>query len=221
MTTTDDTPVLEYCPPIERKPGHLTIKTLTDRCHEVPIEWDFVYGIAKKCIQEQHLTPLGVDANDGRNPFLFGQDSALILKVMTTLVLTTAKVFGAEGPDSLGRAVSNALKYHNVSDHFPDGVPKGENVQAYFRQFGRNPASWVILDDERGVKGWSLHVRWFFDDDGQKRCAAKLWNVTTGFMPDFLPNADGLEALPHAEIIMPMDRILPILKFNRDRSRMN
>ena len=84
-----------------------------------------------------------------------------------------------DGPDAIGRAVSLAMKAFAVEDHFPNGVPKGENLNAYFRAFGPSPAAWAILDYRRGVTGWFLHVAWTLDGAGQKRIGAKLWKSGT------------------------------------------
>ncbi len=61
--------------------------------------------------------------------------------------------------------------------------------------------------------GWSLHVAWTLDGAGQKRVGAKLWNVLNGFTPNLFGGPEPV--IPHAEVILPMDRILPVILGNR------
>lgn len=169
---------------------------------EPGIDRDRLASQVRQFAKRDYLAPLGVDANDGRNPYLYGLDSALIAKVLSTLAFTSLDIMaGDDGPACIGRAVSNALKFHGA---------------ARDARFGRNPASRVLLDYRNGVEGWSLHVRWMIDDYGHKRVAARLWNVPQGIMPSFMPDP---EPLPHAEIVIALDRILPII--TADRKGMN
>jgi hypothetical protein len=160
------------------------------------------------------LRPVGIDEDDGRKPFLYEMDSVLIAKTLSTLGWTTLDIVaGGDGPDSIAREVSTALKGFNLGDVFPDGVPKGENVQATLKRLGGWPAARVLLDWNQGVGGWSLHVRWFVDDaTGKRRVRCKLWNASNGFTPSFMSYP---EPLPHAEIIVPFDRLLPVITSNR------
>jgi hypothetical protein len=66
----------------------------------------------------------------------------------------------------------------------------------------------------RGVTGWSLHVASMLDGAGQKRVGAKLWNIGNGFTPNLF---SGLEpVIPHAEVVLSLNRILPIILGNRE-----
>lgn len=197
-----DHPILELIQPIERKPGHLLAKDIVDRCLEPGLEREHLSNQMRQFAKRNYLAPLGVDANDGRNPYLYAEDSALIAKVLSVLAFSSLDIHaGDDGPACIGRTVSNALKFHG---------------SARDAKFGRNPAARVLLDWQRGVEGWSLHLRWMIDDTGQKRVAARLWNVPHGIMPPFMPDP---EPLPHAEMVISLDRVLPII--TADRAGMN
>lgn len=194
-----DHPVLEFCEPIERKPGHMLAQDLVSRCMEPGLDRDRLASQVRKYAKMNFLAPLGVDAKDGRNPYLYGIDSALIAKVLATLGWASLDIVaGDDGPACIGRAVSNALKFHST---------------ARDSRLGRNPASRVLLDYHNGVDGWSLHIRWLIDDAGFKRVVAKLWNVPHGIMPPFMGDP---EPLPHAEVVLSLDRILPVILGNRE-----
>lgn len=217
MTEPDETKTIHLVKRMERQPHHLTRRDLVARCLEAGLTRDTIEPFAKKCAARDFLRPVGIDAADKRAPFLYAEDSVLIMKCLHTLSLTTLDVAYSDGPDGIGRAVSNAMKGFSINDHFPNGVPKGESLHTYFSQFGASPADWVLLDSQRGVTGWSLHVAWTLDGAGRKRVEAKLWNIGNGFTPNLFGGPEPL--IPHAETVIAMDRILPII--TADRQGMN
>lgn len=201
-TEPSDHPALELVGPIERQPGHLLAGDIVSRCMEPGLDSGLLANQMRQFAKRDYLAPLGVDANDGRNPYLYALDSALIAKALSTLAFSSLDIYaGDDGPACIGRAVSNALKFHGG---------------ARDAKIARNPATRILLDYRNGVEGWSLHVRWLIDDNGQKRVAARLWNVPQGHMPSFMPDP---EPLPHAEIMVTFDRILPVI--TADRKAMN
>lgn len=194
-----DHPVLEICPPVERQPGHLLAQDIVSRCMEPGLDRDRLASQVRKYAKMQFLAPLGVDANDGRNPYLYGIDSALIAKVLSTLGWASLDIVaGADTPACIGREVAHALKLH----------PSAREAKT-----GGTPALRVIRDFMEGMGGWSLHVRWMIDDTGRKRVAARLWNVPQGYMPPFMGDP---EPLAHAEVVISLDRILPIILADRE-----
>lgn len=210
--TEQEAPTIHVLPPLERQPSHLTRKDLVTRCLEPGLTRDSVDPFFKRFKTEDFLRPVGVDGGDGRAPFLYEIDSALIFKCLHTLSVAGIEV---DGPIGTGRSVSIAMKAFAVEDHFPNGVPKGENLQTYFRAFGPSPAAWAILDYRRGVTGWSLHVAWTLDGAGRKRVGAKLWNIGNGFTPTMWPK-EPEPLVPHAETVISLDRILPIILADRE-----
>lgn len=209
--TDQEFPTIHYLPPLDRQPSHLSRKDVVARCLEPGLARDSLEPFVKKCAARDFLRPVGIDAADKRAPFLYEVDSALIAKALHTLSFASIEV---DGPDAIGRAVSLAMKAFAVEDHFPNGVPKGENLNAYFRAFGPSPAAWAILDYRRGVMGWSLHVAWTLDGAGQKRVGAKLWNIGNGFTPNLFHGSEPV--IPHAEVVLSLDRILPVILGNRE-----
>jgi len=209
--TEQEFPTIHYLPPVDRQPSHLSRKDVVARCLEPGLARESMEPFVKKCAARDFLRPVGIDAADKRAPYLYEIDSALIAKCLHTLSFASIEV---DGPDAIGRAVSLAMKAQNLSDHFPDGIPKGLNRQAYLRQFGESPSDWAILDYQRGVTGWSLHVAWTLDDAGKKHVGAKLWNVQNGFMPNLFGGPEPV--IPHAETVLSLDRILPIILGDRE-----
>lgn len=212
--TDQEFPTLHVLPPLEREPSHLTRKSVVTRCLEPGLTRESVEAFVKNCAARDFLRPVGIDGGDGRAPYLYEVDSALIAKCLHTLALGTMDVAYSDGVDGIGRAVSLAMKAFAVEDHFPNGVPKGENLQTYFSAFGPSPAAWAILDHRRGVTGWSLHVAWTIDGTGRKRVGAKLWNIGNGFTPNLFGGSEPL--VPHAETVLSLDRILPIILADRE-----
>ena len=210
----DEPHALEFCPPIKREARHLLPQDIVDRCMEPGLDRAAVASQVRKYASKSLLRPVGVDEDDGRKPFLYEFDSVLIAKALSTLGWTTLHIVAdSEGPDTIAREVSTALKGFNLSDFFPQGVPKGLNVNAYLNERGGSPARRILMDWADGIGGWSLHVRWFIDDaTGKRRVRCKVWNAPKGFMPSFMPDP---EPLPHAEIIVPFDRLLPVITANR------
>ena len=132
-----DHPVLEFCGPLERQPTHLLQKDILSRCMEPGLDREYLSNQVRQFAKRNYLAPLGVDANDGRNPYLYALDSALIAKVLNTLAFASLDIYaGGDGPACIARAVSNAMKAHG---------------SARDAKFGRNPASRVLLDWQRGV----------------------------------------------------------------------
>jgi len=213
-TETGEPQALEFCPPIKREPQHLFPQDIVDRCMEPGLDRNAVTSQVRKYAGKGLLRPVGVDEDDGRKPFLYEMDSVLIAKVLSTLGWTTLHIVAdSEGPDTIAREVSTALKGFNLTDLFPQGVPKGLNVNAFLIEQGRTPARRILLDWANGVSGWSVHVRWFVDDaTGKRRVRCKLWNAPNGFMPSFMPDP---EPLAHAEMVISLDRVLPIITVDR------
>lgn len=215
MTELEELPSIHAVRPIEREERHLARKDVVARCLEPGLTRDSLEPFVKRCAARDFLLPVGTDIADKRAPYLYELDSVLIAKCLHTLSLTTMDVAHSDGLDGIGRAVSWAMKAPNLNDHFPDGIPKGLNRQAYLSQFGPSPAAWAILDHRRGVTGWSLHVAWTIDGTGRKRVGAKLWNIGNGFTPTMWPE-ESEPLVPHAETVLSLDRILPIILADRE-----
>jgi hypothetical protein len=205
---TEDRPTFSPLAPIERGPDHFSRKDIIARCVEPGISREALEPQVKRFASAGFLRPVGVDANDGRSPVLYERDSVLIAKCLHLLIGTSMDVVHEEG--GIGRAVAIALKSFAFDDHFPNGIPKGENRHGYFSAFGINPAWWVLHDYERGVGGWTLHVGWTINPDGKRQVGAKLWNAVNGFTPEMWPG-ESEPLVAHAETVVALDRFLPMI----------
>ncbi len=213
----------ELIKPVKPRPGLFKTGGIVNRCLEPGLDKATLTSQVRSYHQRNYLTPFGTDKTDARGAYLYAIDQVLVAKVLATLNFAGLDLKDRDTDDfsGLGHMASLCLKAHSLNDHFPNrDFP--DDPSSYFKQFGRNPASWVILDWERGVLGWSFHARWTIDEATERRRVyCKLWNVQNGFMPRFQPlkddePADAPDIPPLGEFVIPLDRILPVVLSDRE-----